>query len=969
MTSPTSSNFPDTSESNQTTPATAGTTGGSSDFHSPTSTLRPNSTQHRPGPSSDEISSASIKSGVIGFSQGGQDSHAALGNNHPAQTNLGGSQLAGGGGGQQSRTFPLAGGVTGDRPIENTTTSKFEPGSKERDDAMHKSQGREGLASAAAAAAASSAIPGHRHEPATSAEQTGHQGHHPDALAGAITANENTRPSPAAGHEDIGAAPTSGIDPTASNTRSVHPIRQDHTGTASTSGINSTASNTPSIHPIGQEHTETPSTSGKDHTASDHSGPGLFKGLFTKGPHPTDAGNMFDPHVPGAFPDPTPLEERSEPSFNTSTGTTPAVAAGGQHGLRHTGTLDDPQTRSAHHIEEPTTGNHHGRDAAIAGGLGAAGAGAYTAAKHQHEPQSTGGNIFPTEKSPYSSTSIDPRVDTKPAALEKQRYDASNTNKPQARDPTLTSGLPIRTKDEKSHNHGRDAALVGGAGAATTAGLYASQRANEPDSGPASDTIGPHKTNIANVLDPRVQPDPSLQKHHSAAPTADDPASSTVGPHKSNVANVMDPKVLPDPQKQKAQPKEQHHYGRDAAVVGGTGAAGYGAYEAAKSYGDHPSTQPAASIEEQRYDPTAPTHAPVSPAMQGTHDPSISQHHYGRDAAAAGGLGAAGAGAYGASRHNDTPQQPTNLQQYPSTETHQYHVGSQQHPPTQASQQPPLSETTEKPQHHYGRDAAVAGGLGAAGAGVYGAAHGYDHTQQPQVIQQQYPPTQASSSVHYPQDSVNDPKAHNQHQKRDAAALGAAGAAVGAGGAFAYSQHDAEKDREAAQKANEQAFKHQHQHFAAQQKEQEKAFHEQQKHQNKLAAAEEKKHHKEAEKEHEDDHDGENKEKKHHLFGFLHRDKDKSKNSPDSSPRASIENKRHSKEYATGAGAAGLGGAAAYEAGHDRHDSDGRHRLHKDPPKGHPAREALEQQQHQPGQQRMGVDGPIGIPNQISGDR
>ena len=32
------------------------------------------------------------------------------------------------------------------------------------------------------------------------------------------------------------------------------------------------------------------------------------------------------------------------------------------------------------------------------------------------------------------------------------------------------------------------------------------------DSGPASKTIGPHDSNIANVLDPRVKPQPELMK-------------------------------------------------------------------------------------------------------------------------------------------------------------------------------------------------------------------------------------------------------------------------------------------------------------------------------------------------------------------------------------------------------------------------------------------------------------------------
>ncbi|KAF2641928.1 hypothetical protein P280DRAFT_516939 [Massarina eburnea CBS 473.64] len=921
MKAPTSNSFGE-STSTQDNPSHAqttapGATSGISSTQSATSSLGPDTTKHRPSPGHDEVSSASIKSGVIGYPQRSGDEHAALGNDHPAQSNLRENQVLGGGsqstpinreendqshlggitantargsrsGEQQpfekslgqsapvsgsDRSFPLTGGVTSHHSAESTSTSAREPGTKENEIGLHDGQGREGLASAAAAATASSSIPGHRHEAArdpqptvTSTEPTERigptgQGRHPDALA-ATTAASNTR----------------------------------------------------SVPPLGQEQTQP--TSG---TTSNQSESGL---LFTEGPHSTDTGNLFDPaktghlHIPGEFPSPTPMEEPSEPSYITSKGPIP-VSTGAQHELRHTGTLDEPQTK---HADQGAGEHHYGRDAAIAGGLGAAGAGTYAAGKHHNEPTQAGGEVFPSEKSPYSSQKIDPRIDTKPSGTSQQKFDASTTNKPQARDPTLTSGVaqPIsqnQTRDEKSEHHtGRNVALGTGAGAAaTTAGLYTSQRANEPDSGPASSTIGPHKSNVANALDPRVQPDPELQKHHHAASTVDDPAPKTVGPHTSDIANVMDPRVLPDPQKQTAAPKEEHHYGRNTAVAGG--------------------------------------------------------------------LGAAGAGAYAATRENEHGQQAHGTgNQYPTSGINQSVQGQQSYP-----------SPTQQPQHHYGRDAAVAGGLGAAGAGAYATTHGNDH-QQSSLGQQQSPTrphrqsplsqVQQSSAggSHQRYDSAQDPKVQNQHHTRDAAALGTAGAVAGAGGAYAYSQHDA-KEREAAQKAHDQQLKDQQKHFAAQQKEQDKAFHSQQKdadkahakeqkHHDKLAAAAvtDNKHQKEIEdreqaqqerldrererereRVHKSTSEEEPKGKKHHFFGFLHRDKDKKNSSPDSSPRASGENARHSKEYAAaGVGAAGVG-AAAYEAGSGSDSGEGRKRLHKDPPKGHPAREVLDHQQHDNG--------------------
>jgi hypothetical protein len=965
---------------------------------------------------------------------------------------------------------------------------------------VHDGQGKEALAGAAAAATSSAY--GYPHT--EKEREVGTQSYHPEALAAATAAAANTHSPSALG------------------------------------GNNAQAD---------------------DHHVAFRGSPDATSNHFSR---PAPLSNVSDSrlHIPGGFPSPTPVDQSTGSEYFQSNDA-PTSTLGDQHELRHTGTLDHPQTRESERSE-----HHLGRDGAIAGGLGAAAGGAYAAGRHgQDEPTQTGDNIFPTEASPYSSKQVDPRVDNRPVpSYDQQKFDPTTSSKHQGRDAVLTGGaLPIRSRDqpttqtsnqhtthtstdpttqsstkptdEKSqHHYGRDAALVGaGAGAATTAGMYANQRANEPDSGPAKSTIGPHKTDIANILDPRVQPDPALQKHHHAAPTQDDPAPSTVGHHKSDMANILDPRVQPDPQKQKAHPKEEHHYGRDAAIAGGTGAAGYGAYDAAKSYGNHPATQPSASLNEQRYDPSAsgahnptlgtsqraqdheqkpehhygrdaaavgglgaagagtyaatrdhssipststadqynnpfsapathqlavaqqhynstPTtqHAPSTQQQQSTQlgqQPQESQHHYGRDAAVVGGLGAAGASAYAATRGNDHTQQPhahqpTSYQPVqqstvgpsgqtahqpqttPATQQDQHHYGrdaavvgglgaagagtyaathgndhtqqsavpQQLYPQTSTSTQqyPPPSSTTQQPQHHYGRDAAVAGGLGAAGAGTYAATRGDDRTQQPAISQQPYP-TQTSSQPqsssayqsHNAQDPVQDP--NSQHHKRDAAAVGAAGAAAGAGGAYAYSQHDAEKERKAAEKAHEHELKEQQKELEKQQKAQhkadekaahdkqkadEKAAHDKQKelehqhakdqkHHDKLVAAEEHKRQKELEKEQharekeaEKAHpEEEGEKKKHGLFGFLHRDKDKRTSLDENDRPKSGESPRHSKEYAGAGAAAGVGGAAAYEGLHDS-DSDGhktRNKLHKEPPPGHPAREAMEhQQQHSP---------------------
>ena len=82
--------------------------------------------------------------------------------------------------------------------------------------------------------------------------------------------------------------------------------------------------------------------------------------------------------------------------------------------------------------------------------------------------------------------------------------------------------------------------------------------------------------------------------------------------------------------------QKQHHYGRDAAVAGGVGAGGVGAYELAKHEKDKDSALPATS-----------STSSAQPLSQ-TGD---KEHHYGRDAAIAGGAGTAGVGAYELAKH------------------------------------------------------------------------------------------------------------------------------------------------------------------------------------------------------------------------------------------------------------------------------------------------------------------------------
>ncbi|CAN9095118.1 unnamed protein product [Alternaria alternata] len=1053
------------------------------------------------------------------------------------------------------RSFPLAGGVATKphddpastrhqtehiSPVHSKGISEREPGTKERQVGIHNSEspvhdnyGREGLAGAAAAATAIGASKTLSRSEERDVQDRGletRQATYGDVPPAAVTTNTQTGNIPSQSTSDYHPEALAAATVAASRSSDLPPSTQRHEYGAQ------------DINPSGTTHSSiaaTPTT-----------------GMSGTGERPLNPRLESHRHVPGEYIA-TPSDEKTflnyapviqpvstEPSGNlsnvepTSTldpshvqSSVDTASTSEPHELRHTGTLEEPRPKSA-------DDHNYGRDAEIAGGLGAGavGLGAHAASK-KHDAQDVGSSQpLYEESSPYSSKVLDPRVLGDKSRLEEQKFDEQRfdpqakteaapsagstiSGPPVSHDPSQTAGSqhhygrdaavlgtgaaaaggmhhalnrndtpsagtavppegpsytsstgsgvvapqptsnfskPLPTAGTSTaqpvghdnfygatgapapisdttaqqpssnlgqapaatavperhpeHHYGRDAGLAG-AGAAAAGGLYAANRDNT-DSGPASNTIGPHSSNAANIMDPRVQPDPSKQIHHNVGPTAEDPASRTIGPHDSNIANIMDPRVKPDPLKQKghttvgphqsdtlnrldpkvdekAGQQSGHHYGRDAAVVGGAGAAGYGAYEATNAYrdhnitqrganeatnihgnqsmtqrayeainayGDHRMTQPEASMPDQRYDPTATSARAPNPVSSRTqydyNDPTTQSNvnrtdpndHINRNAALGGaGLAAAGlgAGAYAGSKHND------NTTQLPLRQKQDFASSDQPAYPVQGATQ------SSYPMHETATDASYP----TSGTIAPHNTHAQDPTIQP-----------------WGANATNE-----NHDKRNAAVLGGAVGAAGLGGA-AYVNSQNQDEREAEERLKKIAHeKEKEQHRLD--KEQHKHDKEVHKHDKALAAHEKdehrlaKEHEKEQarlikeqhqrEKELGKENEGEEK-KKGGLLGFLHRDKskkEKSSASPESSPRQSRDySPRHSRDYSD-----------------DNPDSPrwkGKHLLHKDPPKGHPAREAMEHQQHQTDpygsigkKEHIGVDGPIGDPSMISGDR
>jgi hypothetical protein len=643
---------------------------------------------------------------------------------------------------------------------------------------------------------------------------------------------------------------------------------------------------------------------------------------------------------------------------------------------------------------ETASGHHYGRDAALAGGAGAAGVGAYEYAQHRG-----------------------------------QGVNAADTASGQQYGRESMPGHGVNASETASgQSYGRDAALAGGAGVAGSQ-MQGYNHGGRTETDPASKTTGPHKSNLMNIVDPRVQPEPEKMKDRT-----------TTGPYQSDMMNRADPRVDSDLSKQ-----NEHHYGRDAALVGGAGAAGAGAYE----YGKH-ERGPTENIGTSAFDPRStntsnvvdPNHDPIleqqrlerqrayETAMAGgvggagvggahelgshhgtstqstlespfasrsaNNDPTLGQqqsgHHYGRDAALAGGAAGIGAGAYEHGRHNDGPAgAAVGTSTFDPRSTTTSNIVDPNTDPTLAQQQQ---------GHHYGRDAALVGGAGAAGVGAheYSKHHGSATGTNPGTSTFDPRSTNTANVV----DPNHDPMLAQQRQERhhlgrDAAVAGGAGAAgYGAYEALdpkeqeklaKHQAHEAEKAQKAQQHQMDKDLKHQQKEREHEIAKQEKAATKDHEHeQKKLAAAaaaahekDEKKHKHElekAEKQREKEADRSEKEaekatkenehpekKSHGLLGFLHRDK---KHEPEADLRQQgrlqeadiAAHERHQRELearaaegsipAAGAsfepplheqgGSSSLASGSGYndieERGHQTVSTDGsgRHRLHKDPP-------------------------------------
>ncbi|KAK4899805.1 hypothetical protein LTR27_003071 [Elasticomyces elasticus] len=317
---------------------------------------------------------------------------------------------------------------------------------------------------------------------------------------------------------------------------------------------------------------------------------------------------------------------------------------------------------------------------------------------------------------------------------------------------TGTSALPT----EPEHHYGRDAAVAGGAGAAGLAGYEAlkshDSSAQQPSTGLGSSNAAP--TTIAESFDPATQPD----HHQGQDPTLARGAGATgIGGYEAlpdreqlSTASQM-PSSAPVQRQNDVSTQPEHHYGRDAAVAGGAGALGVGGYEALKDRNDVRQQDPLSTSSQAQS--SVPAHGQ---SEVGSTQP---EHHYGRDAAVAGGAGAAGLAGYDALKDRSDVRH-----QEPLSTTSQVPSSSQVAPPAPSAPSALAQSQRDvptQPEHHYGRDTAVAGGAGTAGLAGYEALKNRDNT--PQSTQPLDTTSQPTQSAPAPAQSKAAAKPEHHH--------------------------------------------------------------------------------------------------------------------------------------------------------------------------------------------------------------
>lgn len=361
-------------------------------------------------------------------------------------------------------------------------------------------------------------------------------------------------------------------------------------------------------------------------------------------------------------------------STNPSTGTS---------GYDNT-TSNYPNNGSSDHgnpfASQQSSGHHYGRDAAALGTAGAVGEGIH---HHNNERDNLGSTTHGTTSGtsgPHNTETanrLDPTVNTGGSGTleDAHHHHKKHGGGAEEADDHHRQGGQYGTESSRASHVGRDTLAAGGAAGAVGLTEHEHNKHNQQAGasgldGQTSNTSGPvHNSSLLNKLDPRV-------KNTSGAAVGDSNVGYTASdPNTSNYNTQL-------------SHQGDRHLGRDAAIAGGVGGAGY---EAEKHHHRKNDSGVAGVIPTTNNTTTSDAR---SSNLANREDPMVDSgnskhHHLGRDAAI--GAGGAGLAEEEHHRHNQTT------------------TGQQ------SSTLPDRSlEGDHSKDHHYGRDAAVAGGVGGA---------------------------------------------------------------------------------------------------------------------------------------------------------------------------------------------------------------------------------------------------------------
>ena len=391
--------------------------------------------------------------------------------------------------------------------------------------------------------------------------------------------------------------------------------------------------------------------------------------LFTKGPHITDTANLLDPHVAPQVRLPSEstaiasdreagLHTQREDHHGRDAPALGSVTSGDNKQGRevpefgsttHTGSYPGGEATTSEPISQRD--HHHGRDAALAGGLGAAGtAAAYSSTRDDAPPPED----TSTTTGPHRSkllNKLDPRVHKSSASSERPASTTETSALIGSSDPGSTSHMPTSKEVGSGHDHSRDAGI--GAGAAGAAGLagYEHEKHSknlEPTATPASTTgfgssdtaaatnKGPYSEDVTSGVDrglgiPEKERYSREDKAHDRTSRLPDIPDGHYSKSQAPIDSRGNATTLPSATKDTAgtEPESDsgHHYLRDAGLASAGVGGGLAAYEVQKV---HTRDQPdVASNEPLTYPPSGQEDRSQTVGTHAGHD----------SAAASGGVG------------------------------------------------------------------------------------------------------------------------------------------------------------------------------------------------------------------------------------------------------------------------------------------------------------------------------------------